>query len=91
MIKKFAAMLAVAIGLSTWLTPAFAAGASLTATATIITVEEARGLETEMEVVEGMQFDRGYLSPYFVNDAERIMISAAGRSMANFASCSASA
>jgi chaperonin GroEL len=38
----------------------------------VITVEEARGLETTLEIVEGMQFDRGYLSPYFVTDAERM-------------------
>src|SRR6187549_3645366 len=38
----------------------------------VITVEEARGLDTVLEVVEGMQFDRGYLSPYFVTDAERM-------------------
>jgi len=38
----------------------------------VITVEEARGLDTTLEVVEGMQFDRGYLSPYFVTDAERM-------------------
>ncbi|SVE58290.1 uncharacterized protein METZ01_LOCUS511144, partial [marine metagenome] len=37
----------------------------------VITVEEARGLETTLETVDGMQFDRGYLSPYFVTDPER--------------------
>ena len=38
----------------------------------VITVEEAKGLETTLDLVEGMRFDRGYLSPYFVTDAERM-------------------
>src|SRR5437868_9276502 len=40
----------------------------------VITVEEAKSMETSLEVVEGMQFDRGYQSPYFVTDPERMEV-----------------
>src|SRR4029453_2485299 len=40
----------------------------------VITVEEAKSLDTELEVAEGMQFDRGYVSPYFVTNAEKMKV-----------------
>jgi chaperonin GroEL len=45
----------------------------------VITAEEAKSLATELEVVEGMQFDRGYVSPYFVTDAEKMRVGLSNR------------
>ena len=44
----------------------------------VISVEEAKGIQTELEVVEGMQFDRGYVSPYFITSTEKMVAELAG-------------
>jgi chaperonin GroEL len=54
----------------------------------VITVEEAKGMQTVLEVVEGMQFDRGYLSPYFVTDPEKMQAELEGRPLLPWSSIS---